>query len=133
MSANYALVYPLKYEIGLDGLPLANSNRDTFISARAGVNLFKVVGFQTIINAQPSVVTHDVVFSLSDSAGSFSSPTVLATHTITSSDVVGAIQYTAISTDVLETPQALRIRINAGNTDATARYTIFVFVSPIHC
>lgn len=135
MSGNYAITYPLQYEVGLDGLGLLNGDVDIYIGARDGVNLFKVVGFQTIINKVPTVVTHNVVLSLSDSAGSFASPTTLATHTITSSDALGAIQYTAIaasSTDVLDTPQLLRIRINAGATDATARYTILVFVTALN-
>lgn len=135
MSGNYAITFPLKYEAGLDGTGLAVATQYIYIGARAGVNLFKVVGFQTIINAVPTLATHPVSLQLSDSAGSFASPTTLATHTITSGDSVGAIQYTAIaasSTDVLETPQKLRIAIAAGGTDATARYTVIVFVTAIN-
>ena len=136
MSRDYTDCQTLKFDIGNGGLAVINGSVDIYLGAASSITGgFKVLGFQTIIHVVGTSATQSANLQLSDSAGSFASPTTLATHTIASSDSVGKILFTRVadvSTDVNSSPQLLRVRHTATSTDATLRYSVLVFITPIH-
>jgi len=135
MSGDYTDSAIIKVEIGVAGLPIVNGNVDHYIGCPTTTPFFKVLALETIVHVVGATATQTIALQLSNSAGSFASPTVLVTHTLTSGDAIGAVQFTRVadhSTDVLKSPQMLRLRHNAGSTDATLRYSAYVYVTAMH-
>lgn len=102
--------------------------------------LFKIISAQVRINTAATSATQSFRVQLSDSAGSFSSPTNIITVTITSSDAAGAILKTNAadgSTDVDNSNgtnlYALRLVHVATSTDATLNYDYAVTYTATHC
>lgn len=102
--------------------------------------LFKILKAQVRINTAATSATQSFQVQKSDSAGSFSSPTAVATVTITSSDAAGALLSATVadgSTDVDNSNgtnlYALRLVHVATSTDATLNYDFAVYYSYPHC
>lgn len=149
MSGNYTLCQSLKGAVDnsviANGTVLLGAGGDTPNRQGPGSyifsknKLFKVLSAQVRINVAGASATQSFQVQKSNSAGSFASPTVLATVTITSGDAAGSLLETAVaasSTDVDNSDgslYAVRVVHVATSTDASLDYDYEVIYTYTHC
>lgn len=135
MSGDYTDSAIIKVDFGVAGVAIVNGNVDHYVGCPTTTPYFKILAMESIIHVVGATASQTCALQLSDSAGSFGSPTVLVTHTITSGDTIAQVRFTRVadgSTDVLKSPQMLRLRHNAASTDASLRYSVLLYVTALH-
>lgn len=92
------------------------------------------IALEVYVKTAGASATQTVVLQASDTSGSFSSPTTLATVTIASTDVAGTKfqAYVAAGSTDLASTQSTRVVHVATSTDATLVYDFRVITSPLH-
>ena len=136
MSLDYTAVGAVSYVAPTAAI--ANGTVVQWTSASIASNAFMVVGFSVNIITGATSATQSVALQSSDTAGSFSSPTTLATITILAvgTDAIGTVKEAFVSTPALsclQPGQRLRVVHIATSTDATLKYGVEIFRAPTHC
>lgn len=135
MSLDYTTTQTIRVNVPRDG---AVANATTVLNGSTVFSYdkyFAIIGIMIYVKAAATLASQTLRLQLSDSAGSFSSPTTLAEQIVTSSHTAGTkfwVPVTVANCD-LSSGYVARLVDIATNTDATANFDIDIVVTSRHC